>query len=51
MASSFTDRLEEGFRGMRKLHPILVMVIPSLMSVVAMIRNGFKKKAKSKKMS
>ncbi|MGG3573872.1 GerAB/ArcD/ProY family transporter [Bacillus gobiensis] len=46
MASSFIDHLEEGFKGFRRIHPLIVMVIPFLMLLVVLIRNGFKKKAK-----
>ncbi|MGG3626441.1 GerAB/ArcD/ProY family transporter [Bacillus gobiensis] len=50
IATSFTDHLEEGNVALQKLHPFLVMVIPLLLLLVALIRNGFKKKAEGKKM-
>jgi spore germination protein KB len=49
IASSFPGHLEEGFRVFRPIHIYLVIVIPLLMLIGTMLRNGFKKKAKDKK--
>lgn len=49
MASNFSEHLEEGANVLRYyVHIPLFIIIPLLMLIVTMIRNGFKKKDRSK---
>jgi spore germination protein KB len=49
ISSNFSEHIEEGAISGRYSHILFYMIVPVLMLLIAMIRNGFKKKTKDEK--